>query len=214
MSKSRTFTLDDKRDEAIAAAVAAIAEGQCVVVPTDTVYGIAADAFSAEAVQRLLEAKERGQDMPPPVLLAEPSMLRAIAWRAPEDAHKLAAAFWPGGLTLILGSQKASRLELGDTGGTVALRVPDCETTRALLRRTGPLAVSSANISGRAAATTCAEAHNQLGDRVSVYLDGGTTAGGQASTIVDFTRSATGRVVRAGVITAEQLAEVAPAIEV
>lgn len=210
---SNVYSLEHDREAAIAAAKAAIAEGQCVVLPTDTVYGIAANAFNADAVQGLLDAKERGRDMPPPVLIAEPLMLRAIADEVPEGAAALAKAFWPGALTLILKAQPRGGMDLGETQGTIAVRVPDQEETRQLLRATGPLAVSSANVSGQPAALTVEAAQAQLGDRVAVYLDGGISAGGVASTIVDFAATEEGRVLRAGAISYEQLRDVAPALE-
>lgn len=205
--------LDTAREAGIAAAAAAVKDGKCVVLPTDTVYGIGANAFSSDAVQKLLDAKERGKDMPPPVLLAEPSMLRALASDIPKDAAALAAAFWPGALTLILKAQKTLNLKVGETNGTVAVRVPNHEGARALLRSTGPLAVSSANVSGAPPATTCEEALEALGDRVAVYLDGGPVAGLAASTIVDFSGSDKGRVLRVGALSFEELVAVATRLE-
>lgn len=205
--------LDTAWDAGIAEATAAVKDGKCVVLPTDTVYGIGANAFSSEAVQKLLDAKERGKDMPPPVLLAEPSMLRALSSDVPKDAAALAAAFWPGALTLILKAHKTLNLKVGETDGTVAVRVPDHEGARALLRSTGPLAVSSANVSGFPPATTCQEALDALGDRVAVYLDGGAVGGLGASTIVDFSRSDSGRVLREGALSFEELVVVATRLE-
>lgn len=200
-------------DAGIRAAAEAVAAGDCIVLPTDTVYGIGADAFSSGAIQKLLDAKERGKDMPPPVLVAEPSMLRALATNVPKDATALAKAFWPGALTLILTAQKTLNLQVGESDGTVAVRVPNHDGARALLRSTGPLAVSSANISGQPAATTCHEAVTALGDRVAVYLDGGEVVGQGASTIVDFSRSDKGRVLRAGALSFEALVAVATGLE-
>lgn len=208
-----TFNLRTDEGAGLAAAVEAVRAGRCIVLPTDTVYGIGADAFDAAAVQGLLDAKERGRDMPPPVLIAEPAMLRAIADDVPPAAAAVAKRFWPGGLTLIVKAQDRSGMSLGETNGTVAVRVPDHDGARALLRRTGPLAVSSANVSGRPAALDCAEAEAQLGDRVAVYLDGGRVGGGAASTIVDFAATPEGRVLRQGAIPLEALREVAPDIE-
>jgi len=206
----RRFDVGTDTDEALAAAQAAIAAGECIVLPTDTVYGIGADAFSAAAVQRLLDAKQRGRDMPPPVLVAETGMLEALADDLPASALRLAEAFWPGPLTLIVPAQKHLRMDLGETRGSIAVRVPDHDFTRDLLRRTGPLAVSSANVSGRPAATEVADAADQLGDSVAVYLDAGSTPGATASTIVDFVSETMGRIVRHGVLTTEQLREVDP----
>ena len=198
--------------EATEAAREAIEAGECIVLPTDTVYGIGADAFSAEAVQLLLDAKHRGRDMPPPVLIGEPTLIRALAVNVPEPAKELVEKHWPGALTVICRIQPSLRMDLGDTEGTIALRVPDHELAREILRRTGPMAVSSANISGQAAALTCDEAIDQLGDAVTVYLDGGPLgdAGGAPSTIVDFSRDDEGQVLRRGAISVETLRETVP----
>ncbi len=200
--------------EACEAAREAITDGECIVLPTDTVYGIGVDAFSAEAVQRLLDAKKRGRDMPPPVLIAEPVLFRTLAVDVTETAQALVDRHWPGALTVICRIQPSLQIDLGDTEGTIALRVPDNELARDILRRTGPLAVSSANISGQPAALTCDEAIDQLGDSVSVYLDGGPLggAGGAPSTIVDFTRRDDGEVLRRGAISVETLRETAPSL--
>lgn len=198
--------------EAAEAARAAVEAGECVVLPTDTVYGIGADAFSGDAVQRLLDAKMRGRDMPPPVLIAEASLIRALATDVPDTAKELVARHWPGPLTVICKIQPSLRMDLGETEGTIALRVPDHEITREVLRRTGPMAVSSANISGKPAALSCDEAVDQLGDRVSVYLDGGVLTGGAGapSTIVDFTQRDEGDVLRRGALDLDVLRETLP----
>lgn len=190
-------------------AVNVLSRGGLVVLPTDTVYGIAADAFTPPAVQALLDAKGRGRQMPPPVLIGDVRTLDGLATDVHEGARALAEAFWPGGLTLIVRAQPSLAWDLGETRGTVALRVPDHETARALLRRTGPLAVSSANRTGSPAAVTAQEAYDQLGDSVAAYLDGGDAPGQVASTIVDAT-GPTLRLVRAGALSLEQLNEVTP----
>ncbi|MFD6178664.1 MULTISPECIES: L-threonylcarbamoyladenylate synthase [unclassified Isoptericola] len=194
---------------AIDEAVNTVSRGGLVVLPTDTVYGIGADAFDAEAVAALLAAKGRGRQMPPPVLVPDVRTLDGLATEVPDDARKLVEAFWPGGFTIILRAQPSLQWDLGETHGTVALRMPDHPAALALLRRTGPLAVSSANASGSPAALDVADARAQLGDPVSTYLDGGDAPGGVASTIVDATGSRL-RVVRQGAITLEALNEVAP----
>ncbi len=198
---------------AYSAAVDAILDGQLVVFPTDTVYGIAADAFKPDAVQRLLDAKGRGRDMPPPVLISAVETLDALATSVSETGRKLCEAFWPGALTVICHAQTSLMWDLGETKGTVALRVPDHENTRELLSRTGPLAVSSANVSGQPAATDVYDAERQLGESVRVYLDGGPVSDAAEnalpSTIVDLTGDVP-RVVRLGAISLEQLREVAP----
>jgi tRNA threonylcarbamoyl adenosine modification protein (Sua5/YciO/YrdC/YwlC family) len=192
---------------AIDEAVNAISRGGLVVLPTDTVYGIGADAFDEEAVAALLAAKGRGRQMPPPVLVGEVATLDGLATDVPDDARRLVEAFWPGGLTVILRAQPSLQWDLGDTGGTVALRMPDHPAALALLKRTGPLAVSSANKSGSPAAQDVADAERQLGDSVAVYLDGGQAPGGVASTIVDATGPVL-RVVREGAVTLAALREV------
>jgi L-threonylcarbamoyladenylate synthase len=200
--------------EACEAARQAIKDGECIVLPTDTVYGIGVDAFSAEAVERLLAAKNRGRDMPPPVLIGEPPLIRTLAADVPQTAQALVDRHWPGALTVICRIQPSLRMDLGDTEGTIALRVPDHELARDILRRTGPMAVSSANISGQSAALTCDDAIKQLGDTVSVYLDGGPlgAGGGAPSTIVDFTQREDGDVLRWGAISVETLRETAPSL--
>ena len=160
---------------------------ELVVIPTDTVYGLAANAFSAEAVQKLLNAKGRDRQSPPPVLVANLNMARALVEVLPDAAEKLAETFWPGALTLILRSQPSLEWDLGETKQTVALRVPDHKIALALIEETGPLAVSSANLTGSPAATTAKQAFDYLGDSVEVYLDGGTSPKGEASTILDLT---------------------------
>lgn len=199
-------------EQATEAARQAIADGACIVLPTDTVYGIGADAFEAAAVQRLLDAKHRGRDSPPPVLISDPSLIRALATEVPQAAKDLVAAHWPGALTLICQIQPSLRMDLGDTDGTIALRVPDHPLAREILRRTGPMAVSSANLSGQRAATTVDEAVAQLGDRVAVYLDGGPLGGEDVapSTIVDFTRSDDGEVLRHGALSIAVLRQTCP----
>ncbi len=208
----------DCRDEAqllpgMRQARQAIARGELVVLPTDTVYGIAADAFDAKAVTRLLEAKGRGRQSPPPVLVAGLSTLRALVAEVPQPVERLVEAFWPGGLTIVLPAQPSLAWDLGDTHGTVAVRMPDHALTLELLEETGPLAVSSANLTGKAAAVMAADAQQMLGDSVAVYLDGGPSATGVASTIVDATSLVGGeeplvRVLREGAIDRAALREV------
>ena len=165
----------------------AIQRAELVVVPTDTVYGLATDAFSASGVAALLAAKGRDRQSPPPVLIGKATTMTALAEQVPVIAQKLADAFWPGALTMILKSQPSLHWDLGETKGTVALRMPDHKIALALLEETGPLAVSSANLTGQPAATTCHEAEAYLGKSVSVYLDAGASPKGQASTILDLT---------------------------
>jgi L-threonylcarbamoyladenylate synthase len=193
---------------------AAIARGDLVVMPTDTVYGIAADAFQPAAVQALLDAKGRGRDAPPPVLVPNRSTLDALAETVPDAVTRLADAFWPGGLTIVLPARTTLAWDLGETGGTVALRMPDDRIALELLAETGPLAVSSANKTGEPAAQTALDALYQLGDSIEVYLDAGATPGPKPSTIVDATGLVDGSgplvVLREGVVTRDQLEAAVP----
>lgn len=213
-SHSGRFDLNDpaQRMEGFAAAKKAFGRSGLVVIPTDTVYGLAADAFDPTGVRRLLRAKGRGRNMPTPVLIGSADTLRALAANLTVETRELAEAFWPGGLTLICRQQPSLRWDLGDSRSTVALRMPDQGDTIDLLSDIGPLAVSSANLTGRPAATTIEDASAMLGDAVDVYLDAGPTSGNLASTIVDCT-DAVLRVVRLGVVGVEQLREVVPDIQ-
>ncbi|MEY2673761.1 MAG: hypothetical protein RLZZ514_326 [Actinomycetota bacterium] len=168
-------------------AKASLGRHELVVLPTDTVYGIGCDAFSAKGVAALLAAKGRGRQSPPPVLIPNIATMRALAEVVPDAALALANTFWPGALTMILRSQPSLTWDLGETKGTVALRMPDHKIALALLEEVGPLAVSSANLTGEPAAVTCAQAEGYLGKSVKVYLDGGPSPKGEASTIVDLT---------------------------
>ena len=199
----------DARAAGLDAAAAAIGRGELVLMPTDTVYGVAADAFTPSAVTGLLAAKNRGRAMPVPVLVPEASTLAGLVVNLPAVANQLAQEFWPGGLTLVLEHAPSLAWDLGDAEGTVAVRLPDDEIARDLLRRTGPLAVSSANRSGRPAATTAEEAVEQLGAHAAVALDGGPRSSSAASTIVDCT-APTPRILRVGAISPERLRAVVP----
>lgn len=211
-SYAGTYDCSTQTSIAIDAATRAVQAGECIVLPTDTVYGIGANAFDAAAVQRLLDAKERGRDMPPPVLIAEPFLLPSLTAEITPEAQALADAFWPGALTLIVRAQHALRMDLGDVVDTLAVRVPDHDFTRAMLRRTGPLAVSSANVSGQPAALSIVDAQQQLHDRVSVWLDAGICNNHVPSTIIDATGPIP-TVLRAGRLTPAELIAVVPTIQ-
>ncbi len=195
---------DAQREAAVGAAVQALQRGRLVILPTDTVYGIAADAFDADAVADLLDAKGRGRDMPPPVLISSATTLDALVVALPGYARALVEQFWPGPLTVVCRQQPSLQWDLGDARGTVAVRMPDHPVTLEVLERTGPLAVSSANMSGRPAATDAQAAHRMLGDEVSVVVDAGESPGMTASTIVDVTGTQ-GRVLRLGALSLEEL---------
>src|SRR5699024_9500475 len=187
----------DEFERGIAAGVEATGVGELIVLPTDTVYGIGADAFSPPAVRRLLAAKGRGRNMPPPVLVSAPSTMRALAVDVPAWASRMLEALWPGSLTVVCYQQPSLTWDLGEARGTVAVRLPAAECSPALLKRTGPLTVSSANTSGASAAEDGDEAESMFGDEGSVDLDGGSTAGSSPSTILGIT-STTPRVLRDG----------------
>lgn len=189
---------------ALDAAVHSLEKGGLVVLPTDTVYGIGADAFSPEAVRRLLAAKGRGRQMPPPVLVGDPGVLDALAMDVPAAVRDLVTAFWPGALTIIVRAQPSLAWDLGETQGTVALRMPDHDAALGLLRRYGPLAVTSANLTGQDAAENITDAVTYFGDIVATYIDAGPTPGPVPSTIVDATGDEL-TVVRHGAISVEEL---------
>jgi L-threonylcarbamoyladenylate synthase len=197
-------SVDEEYDRGLLAAQAALEEGKLVVLPTDTVYGVAADAFSPRAVQNLLDAKGRGRDMPPPVLVGAPTTLDALAVDIPAWLRHMVEALWPGPLTVICRQQPSLTWDLGETHNTVAVRMPDDRRALALLKQTGPLAVSSANTTGQPAAQNADDAEEMLGPRVAVYLDGGPTSSGTPSTILDATGS-TPRVLRQGAVPLEVL---------
>jgi len=201
-----------QREAGIAAAVAAVQVGGLVVLPTDTVYGIGADAFQPAAVSALLAAKGRGRNMPPPVLVGSVRAAAALAESLGAFGQDLIDEFWPGPLTLVLRATPTLKWDLGETMGTVAVRMPLHPVALDLLRRTGPMAVSSANLTGSPAATTAAEADSQLGPAVSVYLDGGQCADNVPSTILDLTGTVP-RMLRAGVLGIDQLRKVVPVID-
>lgn len=187
----------------VAAAVRAVQSGQVVVLPTDTVYGIGCDAFDADAVRAVLEAKGRGRQMPPPVLIGSVATVDGLAIGVPDYARDLMTAYWPGPLTLVLRAQPSLQWDLGDTNATVALRMPAHDVALGLLAQVGPMAVTSANRTGQPPAQTASQAVDQLGDAVSVYLDAGPTAADAlASTILDCTGSAP-RVLREGAVLSE-----------
>lgn len=202
-----------EREAAIQAAVRAVTRGKLIVVPTDTVYGVAADAFDHEAVRRLLLAKGRGRAMPPPVLISSAATAEALATRLPDYAHALIERFWPGPLTIVAHQQPSLRWDLGETRGTVAIRMPDHDIALQILERTGPLAVSSANTTGQTPATEAWLADRMLGNDVAVIVDAGPTAGETPSTILDVTGDRP-RVLRAGVLEVSALVEVLAPLDV
>ncbi|MFG2715376.1 L-threonylcarbamoyladenylate synthase [Streptomyces goshikiensis] len=197
------------RGDGLRAAALAVRRGELVVLPTDTVYGIGADAFDSDAVERLLGAKGRDRAMPSPVLVASPDDLHDLVTDFPDQGWALVEAFWPGGLTLVARHQPSLTWDLGETHGTVAVRMPSHPVALELLAETGPMAVSSANLTGHPSPQDCDAAQGMLGDAVAVYLDGGRTEAAVASSIVDLTGPVP-VLKRAGAISAEILRKVVP----
>ncbi|GAA2385622.1 L-threonylcarbamoyladenylate synthase [Nonomuraea africana] len=194
----------EQRAAGLTDAASAVRKGELVVLPTDTVYGIGADAFTPSAVTALLEAKGRGRDMPPPVLVGTVRAANALVEDLGPYGQDLIDAFWPGPLTLVCKANRSLSWDLGDTKGTVAVRMPLHPVALDLLKETGPMAVSSANRSGAPAATTAQNAEEQLGDAIAVYLDGGPCADDTPSSILDLT-TAVPRLLRKGAISVEKL---------
>ncbi len=197
----------EQRVQGMDAAVSALKSGRLVVLPTDTVYGLAADAFDSEAVASLLSAKGRGRDMPVPVLVGSWHTIEGLVYSVPHAARELIRAFWPGALSLVVQQAPSLQWDLGDARGTVMLRMPLHPVAIELLRRVGPMAVSSANISGRPPAVSVEEARHQLGKLVEVYLDAGPSERQAASTIVDLTGPSP-VILRSGPVTADAIGAV------
>jgi L-threonylcarbamoyladenylate synthase len=212
MSPVIDCTSEEGLAQGIAAAAEAVRRGEVVVLPTDTVYGVGVDAFASEAVAVVLAVKGRGREMPLPVLVPNPETVDGLAADVPAYARDLIRAFWPGPLTLVLHAQSSLMWDLGETNGTVALRMPQNDVALRLLTEVGPMAVTSANLSGQPPATTVLDAATQLGAAVSVYLEAGTSAGGLASTILDCTHEAP-VILRAGAVSAGTIQEVLGDIE-
>jgi tRNA threonylcarbamoyl adenosine modification protein (Sua5/YciO/YrdC/YwlC family) len=212
---ARRYDTNDATDRVtgLREAASAVRRGELVVLPTDTVYGIGADAFSPEAVGDLLEAKGRGRNMPSPVLIGSPNTLHGLVTDFSELAWELVDAFWPGALTIVAKHQPSLAWDLGETRGTVAVRMPLHPVAIELLTEVGPMAVSSANLTGHPAPEDCDAAQAMLGDSVSVYLDGGPTPGNVPSSIVDVTRPVP-VLLREGALSPDELRKVVPDLEV
>jgi L-threonylcarbamoyladenylate synthase len=211
----RKFSMNNEmeRKDGITAAIAAAKRGDLVVLPTDTVYGLGTDAFSQAGPQKLLAAKGRDRNMPIPVLVGHVKALDGLAQRVDGVTKALAEAFWPGALTIVVKAQPTLRWDLGETNQTVALRMPLNPIAIELLNAVGPMAVSSANKTGQPAATNVEEAIAQLGEEVTIYLDGGQTPGNVASTIVDVS-SGEIKLLRQGAIPLEEIRLIVPNIQV
>jgi len=212
MSPVIDCTTEEGRAQGLAAAVAALRGGELVVLPTDTVYGLGADAFAPDAVAAILAAKGRGREMPPPVLIPSVQTLDGLATHIPVYARDLIRAFWPGPLTLVFVAQSSLMWDLGETNGTVAVRMPKDDIALKLLDVIGPMAVTSANVSGQTPAKTILEAQAQLGSAVSVYLDAGPCSDSLPSTMLDCTGEAP-VILRAGAVSVVRVQEVLGEVE-
>ena len=212
MSPVIDCTTEEGLAHGIEAATEAVRAGALVVLPTDTVYGVGVDAFSPEAVRALLLAKGRGREMPPPVLVQSQRTVDGLATNVPFYVRDLIEAFWPGPLTIVLQSQSSLMWDLGETNGTVALRMPKDDIALRLLAEIGPMAVTSANTSGQPPARTAQDAEAQLGSAVSIYLDAGPRGDGLASTILDCSNEAP-VILRTGAVSFDQIQEVLGEIE-
>jgi L-threonylcarbamoyladenylate synthase len=211
MSKRYDCRDPQERAAGIDAAVTAARAGELIVLPTDTVYGIGADAFIPAAVTTMLAAKGRGRNMPPPVLVGTARAAAALVDDLGAFGQDLIDEFWPGALTLVFRASPTLLWDLGDTKGTVALRMPLHAVALDVLKQTGPLAVSSANRHGQPSAVSADEAEQQLGEAVSIYLDGGPCADNIPSTILDLT-SVVPKVLRVGALSLDRLRTVASVV--
>lgn len=205
---SRIVRTSEDREAAVTAAVEALQRGELAVLPTETVYGVAADAFTDAATAAVFEAKRRSRRFPLPVLIRSPKQLAGLCTVVPEPAELLMAAYWPGPLTIVVPSEPNLAWDLGDAQGTVAVRMPFDDVTLDIIRNIGPLAVTSANLAGQPPATTADAARHQLGDAVEVYVDDGPRRGRRPSTVVDLTRAAPA-ILREGAVDGEQALRVA-----
>ena len=200
-----------ERDRGIAAAVEAVKSGELVVLPTDTVYGVGADAFTAHAVNALQNARSTDRRVPPPVLVGSRHTLDGLVYSLPKAARELADAFWPGALTIMVEHSPSLQWDLGETGGVVAVRMPLHPVALEVLREVGPMAVTTANKIGQPAPTTAEEARDQLEYAVRIYLEAGAAADPAPSTVVDVTGDVP-RVLRNGAVPFEKLRDVVPDI--
>jgi len=201
MIQTKVIPADDPA--AIQQAMSALRQGGLVAFPTDTVYGVGALVGDAQAIAQLYVVKGRGSEKAIPVLLSDPGELEQIAAEVNDAAQRLAARFWPGPLTLVLPKQASLPEELSALP-SVGVRMPNHPVALALMRLTGPLAVTSANISGSASPVTAHEVLVQLGGRIPLVLDGGRTPGGISSTVVDCT-SGEPRILRLGPISLQEI---------
>jgi len=189
--------------ESIQSALKILRNGGLVAFPTDTVYGVGALAFDGKAVESIYRAKNRPIEKAIPILIADAADMEKVGTNIPDITYQLAARFWPGPLTCVIPKQPTLPEAVSATE-TVGVRVPDHEVARTLLRAAGPMAVTSANISGQPSPSTAQEVFAQLGGRIDLVIDGGTTPGGVPSTLVDCT-GAELKILREGPLTLEEI---------
>jgi L-threonylcarbamoyladenylate synthase len=204
MTKTSVLSIQDPRS--IPKALDILSNHGTVAFPTDTIYGIAADAFSAEGIKRLYWVKGRSPEKALPVLIGEIKQLCRLVSNFSDYAQKITAAFWPGPLTLVLPKGPAVPSELSPYP-TIGVRMPDLQFTLDLLQRTGPLATTSANLSGGKNPLSAGDVLEQLDGRVDLVLDGGPTSGLSASTVVDASTPHL-KILREGPITLQELIHV------
>lgn len=199
----KTKLVSANTPNALTSALEILLSGGLVAFPTDTVYGVGSLVFHEQAIESIYIAKDRPIEKAIPVLIGDPTDLSKVADEIPIFAMKLIARFWPGPLTVLV-PKKATLPEAISATSTVGVRVPDHDIARALLRLAGPMAVTSANISGQPSPTTAQQVYEQLEGRIPMIIDGGETPGGVPSTLVDCTGDEI-QVLREGPITKEQL---------
>ncbi len=206
MMKTRILPVD--QPHALERALELLRQGQVIALPTDTVYGVAADGLNPDAIEQLYAVKERPRDKAIPLLLASSDDLEQVAAEVPEGARILAAKFWPGALTLVVRARANVPPILRAEGDSVAVRVPDHPVPRELARLLGrPLAATSANISGGRDPSTAQEVEAQLSGRLPLILDGGKVGGGVPSTVIDVSVTPL-RVLRQGALQLEEIERV------
>lgn len=189
--------------DAIPHAIEILKTGGLVAFPTDTVYGVGALAFDGKAVESIYIAKERPVEKAIPILIGDSDELEKVGMDIPDSAHRLASRFWPGPLTILV-PKRANLPEAVSAISTIGVRVPDHDIARTLLRAAGPMAVTSANISGKQSPVTAEEVFEQLAERIKLIIDGGKTPGGVPSTLVDCTTPEL-KVLREGPISLQEL---------
>jgi L-threonylcarbamoyladenylate synthase len=202
-----TKVLSSGDSHAISRAVEILKMGGLVAFPTDTVYGVGAQAFNGQAVESIYLAKDRPVEKAIPVLIADADDLEKVCAMVPEIALKLGGRFWPGPLTIVLPKHPDLPLAIS-SGPTVGVRIPNHPVARSLLRLAGPMAVTSANLSGKANPCDAQEVQDQLGGRIALIIDGGRTPGGIPSTVVDCTRQEV-QILRAGPISKDEIMVIA-----